>query len=414
MEKSDYVPKIGLCGFNNIGNTCYMNSILQLLVHCKLFVSFILNNEKSSLYSDKYRNQAAIQRVAEHERKKLKLSKDDQVTIKRADVDKFLQTIIIEKLSEIINSLISKGNSCITPVSFKNALDIKLPNFRGFSQHDAHELLLQLLDVIIEETGIESEPIINNIPDTIREYITLLNEIKEEIKKTNDIEEKKKIITKLNNYRKLHKNTINKYNGLNYMMSVFKNRYNPFIFQLKTFLINNITCKNCNNTTCNYEDTTVLSVPIASTLDECFSTLIKNEDVEDYKCLVCNSKQEASKNVKIWKNPYVLFIHLKRFKQLGNGRLLKDDTVVDIPHTINISNYCDQSCIDSNQSGSFTYKLAGISNHHGGLGGGHYTADCCCIVDNESWYNFNDSSVSKYSNNNINTSSAYILMYNLE
>ena len=60
------------------------------------------------------------------------------------------------------------------------------------------------------------------------------------------------------------------------------------------------------------------------------------------------------------------------------------------------------------------YKLKGISNHMGNLYGGHYTSDCVSIVDNTSWYHFDDSTVSKYQNNNINTSNAYILMYEIE
>jgi len=48
------------------------------------------------------------------------------------------------------------------------------------------------------------------------------------------------------------------------------------------------------------------------------------------------------------------------------------------------------------------------------MGGGHYTADCACIVNENVWYNFDDSRVSRYSNSNIDTSSAYILMYELQ
>ena len=47
------------------------------------------------------------------------------------------------------------------------------------------------------------------------------------------------------------------------------------------------------------------------------------------------------------------------------------------------------------------------------MGGGHYTADCQCIVNKDVWYNFDDSNVSRYQNNNINMSSAYVLMYEL-
>ena len=59
------------------------------------------------------------------------------------------------------------------------------------------------------------------------------------------------------------------------------------------------------------------------------------------------------------------------------------------------------------------YVLKGISNHHGGLNGGHYTADCAGIADPNNWYHCDDSHVSKWETNNINTSDTYLLMYEM-
>ena len=156
----DEIPKIGLCGFQNIGNTCYMNSILQLLVHCKILILFLLKKSDSESDYQKYLEKASIQRIAEKERKKLNIDKNVQITIKKNDIDNFIKKAIVNKLSDIITILIQKGNSHITPVDLKQLIGEKIPSFKGFQQHDAHELLIQLLDNIIEETGIESEPII--------------------------------------------------------------------------------------------------------------------------------------------------------------------------------------------------------------------------------------------------------------
>lgn len=54
------------------------------------------------------------------------------------------------------------------------------------------------------------------------------------------------------------------------------------------------------------------------------------------------------------------------------------------------------------------YDLYAVSNHYGGLGGGHYTA---CAKNGEKWYDFNDSSVRSTSSSSIIGSGAYILFY---
>ena len=54
------------------------------------------------------------------------------------------------------------------------------------------------------------------------------------------------------------------------------------------------------------------------------------------------------------------------------------------------------------------YELYAISNHYGGLGGGHYTATA---KNAGKWYDFNDSSVRTCSESSIGGSGAYILFY---
>ncbi len=55
------------------------------------------------------------------------------------------------------------------------------------------------------------------------------------------------------------------------------------------------------------------------------------------------------------------------------------------------------------------YDLFAVSNHYGGLGGGHYTA--CCRVDDGSWHCFDDSHVSAIDEAAVHSPAAYVLFY---
>ena len=64
-------------------------------------------------------------------------------------------------------------------------------------------------------------------------------------------------------------------------------------------------------------------------------------------------------------------------------------------------------------SNSSHYELFAISDHFGGLGGGHYTAMAKNPIDQQ-WYHFDDSSVSILPSDDAlhrSRSSAYMLFY---
>jgi ubiquitin C-terminal hydrolase len=87
-------------------------------------------------------------------------------------------------------------------------------------------------------------------------------------------------------------------------------------------------------------------------------------------CPGCKEHRQASKKLDLWRLPEILIIHLKRFSY---SRYTKNklETCVDFPiHDLDLSKYISHR----RQQIPHNYRLYAISNHYGGMGGGHYTA----------------------------------------
>ena len=150
---------------------------------------------------------------------------------------------------------------------------------------------------------------------------------------------------------------------------------------------------------------------------ECLDLFTKEEilDVENaWYCSNCKSHKQAKKKMEIYKTPKVLILHLKRFKtskinSIGSyyytSGSSKINNLVEFPlKELNLTKY-----IKSNSGG--IYDLFGVSNHYGGLYGGHYTASCVNHMDGK-WYDFNDSNTEEIEDSNkIVSEAAYVLFY---
>merc|ERR1712156_451245 len=111
------------------------------------------------------------------------------------------------------------------------------------------------------------------------------------------------------------------------------------------------------------------------------------------------------KKFDLWMLPSVLVISLKRFSY---NRYWRDklDTQVEFPTTnLNMGPY-----IINKNHGKAIYDLIAVSNHYGGMGGGHYTA-YGKNKDDGRWYHFDDSSVTPIAENAVVTKAAYVLFY---
>ncbi|KAL8539950.1 hypothetical protein ACS0TY_001525 [Phlomoides rotata] len=148
----------------------------------------------------------------------------------------------------------------------------------------------------------------------------------------------------------------------------------------------------------------------AISLFSCLDAFLKEEPLgpdDMWYCPRCKEHRQASKKLDLWRLPDILVFHLKRFSY---SRWLKNklDTFVNFPiRNLDLSKYVKSK--DASE-GSHVYELYAISNHYGGLGGGHYSAYCKLSGDN-SWHHFDDAHVSPVNESEIKSSAAYVLFY---
>ena len=144
-------------------------------------------------------------------------------------------------------------------------------------------------------------------------------------------------------------------------------------------------------------------------LDHCLQYFTEEECLEEgneWYCDKCKRRVMASKKIELFYLPRILCICLTRF--LKSGRYFgytKNDELVEFPlENLNMSKYmCGP---DKNYS---KYDLFAVSQHYGGMGGGHYTA-VCKNIDGK-WYEYDDESCSSISQNQVITEAAYVLFY---
>ena len=108
LDKMRYSVR-GLAGIKNIGNTCYLNCVLQCLCSSALFCSWILKND-------------------------------------------FQENTFVYNLKQIFEAVWRINNCVIIPAKFKEKIEKHSDIFVGTNQNDCQELLSLILDVVHEET----------------------------------------------------------------------------------------------------------------------------------------------------------------------------------------------------------------------------------------------------------------------
>lgn len=342
--------KLRTVGLRNLGNTCFMNAILQSLSNLKHFSCYFkelpaieLNGKSNNDSMKKYYTRSY---------------QSDDISL-------------VEELRKVLCALWQGQTVAISPDSLFTVVWKVVPRFRGYQQHDAHEFMHYLLDRVHTEllqTNLYSngkETIVSGIfGGDLRSEVTCL--------KCGNISKKEEA-------------------------------YLDLSLDIPVKLQQKLTAeqKKKQSKVCHLTDCLQRFVEVEN-LDES----------EWYICRNCKKRQPSTKKFWILRLPNVLCLHLKRFRYSQHART-KVDTFVRFPiKDLNMSSYLLKSPGQKPSRMStkaHIYDLAAVVVHHGsGAGSGHYTT---YARHDGAWYNFNDSTVSLTSEDSIVHCKSYILFY---
>ncbi|KDO28974.1 hypothetical protein SPRG_06060 [Saprolegnia parasitica CBS 223.65] len=147
-------------------------------------------------------------------------------------------------------------------------------------------------------------------------------------------------------------------------------------------------------------------------LQSCFAKFTEREQLgekDTWYCPRCKDHVRAFKKFDLFSLPTILLLHLKRFRyNQGHYHLHRDkiSTLVRFP----ISGLDVSEFVVGPSTDGAIYDLYAVSEHSGGLGGGHYTAKAK-NPRNDRWYSFNDSMTSPTSAEDAISAQAYVLFY---
>eukprot|EP00871_Galdieria_phlegrea_P003716 jgi/Galph1/4345/GphlegSOOS_G3025.1 len=381
-------------GFENFGNTCYCNSVLQALYFCKPFRERILaykkellqrqettapetnnksqqvstngasSNGLSSAYSFKNAFKGMGSAVGLSSRKSNGGSSSDSPTTDRSSRHSLtgrnsatLSTSSKENLLTCLADLFyqvstqKKRIGSIAPKKFIERLRRDNQLFSSCMHQDAHEFLNFVLNEIVEILQRDEQlQMLKHSNGTKGDSVSGDSDKESRLSRT-------------------------------WVHDLFEGQ-----------LTNEVRCLSCENITQRVESFFDLSVDIDqnSSISSCLRNFCSTELLtkhDKFFCDTCCSLQEAERSVRIKKLPYILALHLKRFKYIEQyQRYKKLSYRVVFPLELRLFNVSEDA-----EDPDRLYSLFAVVIHVGsGPNHGHYV---CLIKSHRRWILFDDECV---------------------
>jgi len=339
----------GIVGLANLGNTCFLNSCIQVLNH-----TYELSNAD------------------------FKITKPD-----------LPDSILFKEWQDLKNMMLSQNDCIVSPNRFVHVVQSvshaknKLL-FTGWGQNDVCEFLLLWMECIHNSICRKIRTHINGTPENKTDQMAI---------------QCYKYLEQI--YAKDYSEMYDTFYGI-YMTTIYdKDNANVLSMKPEHFFILDMQLFKMKP-----ENPVIENATMFTDIYDIFGEYVAPEhmygDNEWYNESV-GEKQEINKVTTFWNLPKVLVLCLKRFSTDGKRKLMH---LINFPlENLDLSKY-----VKGYNAKQYKYDLYGICNHFGGVQGGHYTA--YVKHANKNWYHYNDTTVEKMADSaQIVTTAAYCLFY---
>ncbi|KAH1005694.1 ubiquitin carboxyl-terminal hydrolase 1 [Dendroctonus ponderosae] len=393
----------------NMGNTCFLNSVLYALRFTPTFLHNLhhllldLNSINSKLKETKTktsslgRNGSAVSGSSWRS-----ASSKDLLSIGNDIIPKCKEQVVTEKLHGlfvIMNNLESKGSfDPYQPEALMQAMRDANPLFEGNHQQDAHEFFVEMLSCLRITCDRLSEQIEQN-PDLIKPPESTTNgnngskkwnPVRRSWKK--QLKKKEKLVVKNNGTMENDIAADESEDGLspssNGCGDATKRKFG-YNFIAEEFLgvsLHRTKCLECEGVSELKEPFLEIQVPVhgkdeaeesnyndSNIFGSLCVTSEKLCDQNKYYCEICNRYNEAQRTILYEKLPNVLVLHLKRFTTTLSG-IQKVNTYVPTP--LEIKCFCETCAkVENTKTTPHRYQLSCVIMHLGAsMASGHYIA----------------------------------------
>jgi len=350
-------PAPGSVGLHNLGNTCYMNSILQCMNHIAPLTQYFRNG----LYHKDLNKQNP-------------LGSGGRVALSYANL-----------LSDIWGG----EYTAIAPRQIKQTISQFAPQFANLLQHDSQEFCSFLMDGIHED--------LNRVK--IKPYV-------EDVEARGQLDDSVACETWRKHLLRHDSVIVDKCQGMHRSHLVCPQCGHESV-KFDVYSTISLPASVAEG------DDQDASIPLSACLDQ-FTSPEELDKKNAWYCPKCKEHVLARKHITLWTTPDILILHVKRFTYNAVGtrgrlRRSKLDNLIKFPiEGLDLTKYVMGP---KSNNGPPIYTLFGVSEHSGSTAtSGHYTATVRNSADGK-WYWYNDSHVGNSTGEASINGGAYVLFY---